>query len=206
MSSVSSLDSKISVDPYTDSLNSKISVEHDSSVALSELEGCSSEDVVSRDSPCTSSMLTPICFKRVPRRVSYKRLEYLTSECPILMDIAKRCCLLNCMARIGKKGLSLLRQCYFSLNGEEQDTFLVARLQLVNDSSLRNTISFDYYLNMNDKCCHQAFKIVLGVGNMRLNRVQQRCLFGYSVYETPVGEISGRGLVGQNGINWIQNY
>ena len=106
----------------------------------------------------------------------------------------------------GKKGLQLLRQCDFSLNGEEQDTFLIARLQLVNDSSSRNTIWFDYYLNMTDKCCRQAFKIALGVGNMRLNRVQQCCLFGYSVYETPAGEISGRGLVGQNAINWMQNY
>ena len=41
---------------------------------------------------------------------------------------------------------------------------------------------------------------------MRLNRVQHRCLSGYSVCETQVGELSGRGLVTQNAIIWMQNY
>ena len=207
MSSASSLDSKISVEPYSASLDSRITVEeYDTSIAMSEMEGPSSQDDVPRESPGTSSMLTPICFKRVPRRVSYKRLEYVTSERQILMDINKQCCLSNCLAKIGKKGLQSIRQCYFSLNGEEQDTFLVARLQLIKDTSSRNKVSFDYYLNMNDRCCRQSFKIALGVGNMRLNRIQQRCLSSDWAWETPVGEVSGRGLVGQNAITWMQNY
>ena len=81
MSPTTSLDSKILVEPYTKSLDSKIPVEeYDTSIALSEMEGSSSKDDVSTDSPGTSSMLTPICFKRVPHCVSYKQLEYLIFE------------------------------------------------------------------------------------------------------------------------------
>ena len=145
------MDSKISIEPYTASLDSRITVEEcDASMPMSEMEGHSSQDDVPRDSPGTSSMLTPICFKRVPLRVSYKILEYLTFEPQILMDISKKCCLSNCLAKLGKMGLHSIRQCYFSLNGEVKDTFLVARLQLIKDSSSRNKVSFGYYLNIND--------------------------------------------------------
>ena len=107
----------------------------------------------------------------------------------------------NFWQKLGKKGLQSIRQCYFSLKGEDKDTFLVAWLQLIKESLSRNKVSFDYYLNINDKYCRQSFKIALGVHNMRLNCVQHRCLSGYSVFKTPIGELSGRGLMGQDAIN-----
>ena len=41
---------------------------------------------------------------------------------------------------------------------------------------------------------------------MQLNRIQQRCQFGYAFHVIPFEELSGRGLVGQNATNWMRNY
>ena len=207
MSTCSSLDSMISVEPYTESLDSRISVdEYDDCVALSSMDEDPLETQQVRDAPGSSSVVTPICFKRIPRRVSSKRFQYLTSEHQLRIDSVKKCCLSDCLVKFGKKELHSVRLYYFSLNGEEQDTFLAARLQLLQDSSSRAKVCFEYFLNMNDRCCHKAFKIAFGVGNMRLNRIQQQCYFGNSISETPVEELTTKGLVGQHAIKWLQNY
>ena len=103
-----------------------------------------------RDAPGSSSVVTPICFKRIPRRVSCKHFEYLTSEHQLRISIVKKCCLSKFLVMFGKKELQPVRLYYFSLNGEEQDTFLAARLQLLQDSSSRTKVLFRYFLNMND--------------------------------------------------------
>ena len=207
MSSTPSLDSRISVEPYSVSLDSRISVE-DYQTLTSQVptDEHNSQAQQLSDDQCALSTPVPMCFKRVPRRVSSKRLEYLTADHQLLQDIAKRCCLSDCMSKIGKKGLKALRHWYFSLNGDEQDTFLADRLQLVQDSSSRDKVTFDYYLNVNDRCCRKAFKIALGIGNMRLNRIQHRCLYGDAILEHLNADYSGRGLVGQHAVNWLQNY
>ena len=126
----------------------------------------------------SSSTLAPMCFKRVLRRVSSKRLEFLTSEHQLQHDISKKCCLSSCLSKKGRRGLQDVRNLYFSLNGEEQDTFLADRLQLLSDPSSSKNISFEYYLNVNVQCCRKAFKIALGLGNLRLKRIQCRYLSG----------------------------
>jgi hypothetical protein len=67
--------------------------------------------------------------------------------------------------------LKQVRVQYFSLNGDEQDIFLANRLQLVQDRSSSKRVSFEYYLIVSDRCCRNAFKIALVVGNMRLSRI-----------------------------------
>ena len=59
---------------------------------------------------------------------------------------------------------------------------------------------------MNDRCCHKAFKIAFGVGNMHLNRIQQRCFSGDLFSKSPVEELTTKGLVAQHAIKWLQNY
>jgi hypothetical protein len=86
-----------------------------------------------------SSSTTPISFKRISRRISSKRFDFLTSERQLLIDIAKKCCSLECLSKFGKKMLKQVRIQYFSLNGEEENIFLADRLQLrrfINKESL----------------------------------------------------------------------
>ena len=99
-----------------------------------------------------------------------------------------------------------IRLWYFSLNGEEQETFLSDLLQLLQESSTRNTVTFEYYINISERCCRKAFKIVLGVGNMRLNRIQRRCLSGDIVGDKQLDVVIGKGLVRQHAVTWMQNY
>ncbi len=207
MPSSTSLDSRISVDPYSSSLDSRISVEdYKLQVEQVELEKHNSKPSEILDGQSCSSTPTPMCFKRVPRRVSSKRLEFLTSDHQLQHDISKKCCLSSCLAKIGRRGLQGIRHSYFSLNGEEQDTFLADRLQLMRDPSSGKNVSFEYYLNVNDRCCRKAFKIALGLGNLRLNRIQCRYISGDTFENNSVVEISGKGLVGQHAIYWMQNY
>ena len=127
MSTTSSLDSRISVGPYSVSLDSRISVDDytNSLVCSNRITSCSSfqdHNLMNREGELSS--LAPICFKRVPRQVNPKRLEYLTSEHQILIDVSRDCCQSSCLHILGKKAFKEIRVWYFSLNGEEQDTFL----------------------------------------------------------------------------------
>ena len=129
MSTCSSLDSMISVEPYTESLDSRILVdEYDDCDALSGMDEEPLETQQVRDAPSSSSVVTSICFKRIPHRVSSKSFEYLTSEHQLRIDTVKKCCLSECLVEFRKKELQSVRLYCISLNGEEQDTFLAAHL------------------------------------------------------------------------------
>ena len=207
MAHSASLDSRISVDPYSCSLDSRISVQEYriTSTPLEPDEYTSTPQPV-LDGHSASSTPAPMRFKRVPRRVSSKRLEFLTSDHQLHHDVLKKCCQSECLSKIGKRGLQAIRHVYFSLNGEEQDTFIADRLQLISDGGSRTSVSFEYYLTVNDRCCRKAFKIALGIGNLRLNRIHCRCLSGDAFFEDPYVEISGKGLVGKHAVIWMQNY
>ena len=106
MSSSSVVDSRISIEPYSISLDSRISVgEFNELVGVSTLDEKTLNNQTVDDSTCNFSTPTPLCFKRVPRRVSSKRLEYMTSERQLLIDSAKTCCLANCFPMFGKNSL-----------------------------------------------------------------------------------------------------
>jgi hypothetical protein len=93
MSSSTSLDSRISVEPYSVSLDSRISVDdYIDSFLCSDLEDHNFKTKEVKDREDSLPSPTPICFQRVPRRVIPKRLEYLTSERQILIDVSKDCC------------------------------------------------------------------------------------------------------------------
>ena len=166
-SNSSSIDTRISVDLYRDSLDSRISLEdYNSLMHELKLDGEISEREEMLIETGVFEIPKPMRFKRVPCRVSSKRLEFLTSEHQLLWDVAKKCCLLECLPKIVKKGLKLIRHWYLYLNGEEQDIFLADRLQLVQDSSSRSMVSFGYYINVYNRCCRTAFKIAFRIGNM----------------------------------------
>ena len=165
-----------------------------------ELEKHNSKPCEILDGQSCSSTPTPMCFKRVPHHVRSKRLEFLTSDHQPQHDILKKCFFSSCLAKIRRRGLQGIRPSYFSLNGEEQDTFLADRLQLMRDPSSGKNVSFEYYLNVNDRCCRKDFKIALGLGNLRLNRIQCRYISGDTFENNSLVEISGKGLVGQHAI------
>ena len=52
----------------------------------------------------------------------------------------------GCMNAIGKDKLWSLRQYYFSLTGDEQDTYLATKMQMVKAIWSDIKISFEYYL------------------------------------------------------------
>ena len=127
MSSSLSLDSRILVECFTYSLDSRTSVEqYNASISSMECGECTLTNISAEDESSTSSMMSPLTFKRVPQRLSSERLEFLTFEHQLLLDISKKCCLSDCLLKIGKFVLKSISLYYFSLNGEEQDTFLVA--------------------------------------------------------------------------------
>ena len=75
----------------------------------------------------------PLKFRRIPRQVSVKRYNFLCSDRQISIDLCKLCCGSLCLSKFGKTNLRGLREKYLSLNGDEQDTFLVSHMQLVKD-------------------------------------------------------------------------
>ena len=65
------------------------------------------------------------------------------------------------MNAIRKDKLRSLMQYYFSLTGDEQDTYLATKMQMVKAILSDIKISFDYYLFVEQQCCRVAFKISL---------------------------------------------
>ena len=117
----------------------------------------------------------PLTFKRVPRQVSVKRYNFLCSDRQIVCDSSKTCCGNLCLNKFGKSNLRIMREKYLSLNGEEQDTFLISHMQLVRDHATgASSTHVEYYLALRTKCCRVAFKIAHSIGNMRLQRIQLR--------------------------------
>ena len=117
----------------------------------------------------------------------------------------KPCCARGCMINIGKKKLKDLSHYYFSLNGDEQDTYLSTHMQMVKDTSSSLSISFKYYNFLREQCCRAAFKIVFCVSNLRLQRVQQRVLHGDFIIcsdDLP----SMKGSKGRHVVIWMKNY
>ena len=149
--------------------------------------------------------VSPLFFKRVSRRISRDRFAFVTSEAQLTLDVNKTCCARGCMATIGKQNLQSLRRYYFSLNGDEQDTYLMTHLQIVSDKATDISMSFEYYLFTARQCCRVAFKIALCVSNMRLHRVQQRVLNGNNPVEDD-NLPSMKGASGRNAITWMKTY
>ena len=115
---------------------------------------------------------SPTHFIRVPCRNSRDRFSLVTSKNQLRVDVGKHCCAHGCMNAIGKDKLWSLRRYYFSLTGDEQDTYLATKMQMVKAIWFDIKISFEYYLFDAQQCCRFTFKISLCVSNMRLHRVQ----------------------------------
>ena len=113
-------------------------------------------------------------IKRIPCRIRLAKFNLVTSDKQLGFDVNKICCARGCMSMIGKSKLRELRRYYFSMIGDEQDTYHGSHMQLVFDKSLGIKVSFEYYIYHAQHICRVAFKIVLCVSNMRLHRVQQR--------------------------------
>ena len=58
---------------------------------------------------------------------------------------------------------------YLSLNGDEQDTFLISPMQFVRDQGVGTHV--EYFLDLRIKCCGATLKIAHNIGNMRLQRI-----------------------------------
>ena len=71
---------------------------------------------------------SPMHFTRVPQRNSRYRFALVTSENQLRVNVGKDCCACGCMKSIGKDKLRLLRRYYFSLTGDEQDTYLGTKM------------------------------------------------------------------------------
>ena len=99
-----------------------------------------------------------------------------------------------------------LRHKYLSLNGDEQDTFMISHMQLVQDHTTRpSSMQFEYYLALSMKNFLVAFKIAYSIGNMRAERIQHRLVKGSWV---PLkNKASGcKGLVGRHAVRWMEIY
>ena len=96
----------------------------------------------------------PLNFQRVPRQVSVKRYNFLCSDRQIAFDICKPCSGNLCLSKFGKANLRGLQQKYLSLNGDEQDTFLISHMQLVKDhTTISSSLHVEYYLSLSMKSC-----------------------------------------------------
>ena len=148
----------------------------------------------------------PLNFQRVPRQESVKRYNFLCSDCQIAFDTGKPCCGNLCLSKFGKENLRGLRHKYLSLNDNEQDTFLIANMQLVKDHlAVSCSQQVEYYLSLTTESCRVAFKISYSIWNMRLQRIQHRLLKGWWV---PFNnrESSCKGLIGRHAVRWREIY
>ena len=93
-------------------------------------------------------LASPMHFTRVPRRKNRDKFSLVTSENQHRVDVGKYCCACGCMNAIGKDKLWSLRRYYFSLTGDEQDTYLARKMHM-----LHMKISFQYYLFDAQQCC-----------------------------------------------------
>ena len=103
----------------------------------------------------------PMKIMRIPRRTRLARFNLVTLDKQIGFDVNKTCCARGCMSMIGKSKLRELRRYYFSMTGDEQDTYLASHMQLVSDKSTGIKVSFEYYIFHAQQICRVAFKIAL---------------------------------------------
>ena len=134
-------------------------------------DGLSSERVdSSSDGVCVNKT---IHFRRIQRQVSLRRYNFLCSDRQIAFDTSKPCCGNLCFTKFGKANMRGLRQKYLSLNGDEQDTFMISHMQLVQDHTARpRSMQVEYYRTLSMKSCRVSFKIAYNIGNIRLERIQ----------------------------------
>ena len=85
----------------------------------------------------------------------------MTSENQLKVDVSKDCCARGCMSAIGKDKLRSLRQYYFSLTGDEQDTYLITHMQMLKEILSDIKISFEYSMDYNVVELHSRFCYVL---------------------------------------------
>ena len=160
----SSSNSLFSIDPYNNAPSTSLQC------ASCDLNEISIDEV---------SKTNPLIFKRVPRQVSYKRFNFRCSDRQIICDSSKSCCGNLCLNKFGKINLRRMQEKYLSLNGEEQDTFLILHMRFVKDHNTGlNLTHVEYFLGLSTKYCQTALKIAHSVANMRLQRVQLRLLKG----------------------------
>ena len=163
---------------------------------------CNVATPIARDENKSGS---PMHIKRIPRRIRVARFNLVTSDKQVGFDVNKTCCARGCMSLIGKSKLRELRRFYFSMTGDEQDTYLGSHMQMVSDKTSGIKVSFEYYIYHAQQICRVAFKIALCVSNMQLNRVQQRLLSGDQMLkrkEVP----SMKGAIGRHAIGWMEIY
>ena len=202
MSSTSSKNSLFSVEPFTLSNNSLSSIDeyNHGAIKMSQLEDSNldisksetsffsidpfisggihpREDVPNSERVDSSSdgvcVNQPIHFRRIPWQVSIKRYTSLCLDSQIAFDTSKPCCGNLCFTKFGKANMRGLRQKYLSLNGDEQDTFMISHMQLVQDHTARpRSMQVEYYRTLSMKSCRVSFKIAYNIGNIRLERIQ----------------------------------
>ena len=107
----------------------------------------------------------------------------------------------------GKANLRVLQQKYLSLNGDEQDTFMISYMQLVqNRTTGPSSMHVEYYLALSTKSCLRvAFKLAYCIGNMRLQRIQHQLVKGSWVPFNNKACIC-KGLVGGYVVTWMEKY
>ena len=63
----------------------------------------------------------------------------------------------------------------------------------------------EYFLDVSIKCCRAAFRIAHNIGNMRLQRIQERMVKGsWITFDTNASR--GKGIIGRHCINWMHVY
>ena len=99
-----------------------------------------------------------------------------------------------------------MREKYLSLNGDDQYTFLISHMQIIRDQGTRATSTHvEYFLHLSIKCCITAFKIAHNIGNMRLQRIQERMVkASWIPFDT--NALRGRGIIGRHCKNWMHVY
>ena len=108
--------------------------------------------------------------------------------------------------KFGKANLQGLRHKYLFLNEEEQDTYMILHMQLVQDHTTRAiSMQVEYYLTLSMKSCRVAFKIAYNIGSMRLERIQHQLLKGSWVSFNNKASIC-KGLLGRHVVTWMERY
>ena len=106
-----------------------------------------------------------------------------------MRDSSKSWCGNLCLNKFEKINLRRMRENYLSLNGDEQDTFLISHMQLLKEELQHvgiGSIHVEYFLGMSNKCCRVAFKIAHSIGNMRLYRIHQCLVRDHGCHSTRI--------------------
>ena len=72
---------------------------------------------------------SPMHIRTIPRRIRLARFNLVTSDKLLGFDVNKTWCAPGCMSMIGKAKLQELRRYYFSMTGDEEDTYLGSHMQ-----------------------------------------------------------------------------